>query len=77
MSFGQPAIAYAENGFKILPGEAFRQQMAKEVLQQYEGTKTHFLNAEGASFQAGDQVVQKTLASVLCNFTLIKSCFTV
>ncbi|MDG2386993.1 MAG: gamma-glutamyltransferase [Flavobacteriaceae bacterium] len=61
----QPAIAYAENGFKILPGEAFRQQMAKEVLQQYEGTKTHFLNAEGASFQAGDQVVQKTLASVL------------
>ena len=61
----QPAIAYAENGFKILPGEAFRQQMAKEVLQKYEGTKTHFLNAEGASFQAGDQVVQKTLASVL------------
>ena len=61
----QPAIAYAENGFKILPGEAFRQQMAKEVLQQYEGTKTHFLNAEGASFQAGDQFVQKTLATVL------------
>ncbi len=60
-----PAIEYAENGFKILPGEARRQQMAKNVFEQYEGTKTHFLNAEGASFKAGDLVVQKTLASTL------------
>ncbi|MDA8948881.1 gamma-glutamyltransferase, partial [Flavobacteriaceae bacterium] len=56
-----PAIEYAENGFKILPGEARRQQMAKNVFEQYEGTKTHFLNAEGASFKVGDLVVQKTL----------------
>ena len=61
----EPAIEYAENGFKILPGEALRQQSAKKVFEQYEGTKTHFLNAEGASFKAGDLVVQKTLASTL------------
>ena len=39
--------------------------MAKEVFKQYEGTKTHFLDSQGASFQAGDTVVQKTLASTL------------
>jgi len=66
----QPAIEYAENGFHILPGEALRQQMAKSVFQQYEGTKAHFLNAEGTSFQAGDLVIQKTLATTLKQIAL-------
>lgn len=61
----EPAINYAENGFQILAGEARRQQMAKEVFEQFEGTKKHFLNAEGESFQKGDWVIQKTLASTL------------
>ena len=43
----EPAINYAENGFRILPGEAYRQQISKEIFEQYEGTKTHFLNADG------------------------------
>ena len=61
----EPAIHYAENGFEILAGEARRQQMTKEVFEQFEGTKKHFLNAEGESFQKGDWVIQKTLASTL------------
>lgn len=61
----EPAIYYAENGYEILPGEAHRQQTAKKVFEEYEGTKAHFLNAEGSSFQSGDFVVQKTLASTL------------
>ena len=61
----EPAIHYAENGFEILAGEARRQQMAKEVFEQFEGTKMHFLNAEGESFQKGDRIIQNTLASTL------------
>ena len=66
----EPAIHYAENGFEILAGEARRQQMAKEVFEQFEGTKKHFLNAEGESFQKGDWVIQKTLASTLKSIAL-------
>tara|TARA_Y100000385_G_scaffold30206_2_gene28436 strand:+ start:3588 stop:5186 length:1599 start_codon:yes stop_codon:yes gene_type:complete len=61
----EPAINYAENGFKILPGEAYRQQMSKEIFEQYEGTKTHFLSADGTSYKSGDLFVQKTLALTL------------
>lgn len=66
----EPAIHYAENGFEILAGEARRQQMTKEVFEQFEGTKKHFLNAEGESFQKGDWVIQKTLASTLKSIAL-------
>lgn len=60
-----PAIKYAEEGFNILPLEALRQQSAKEKLVEFEGSSTHFLNAKGESYQAGDRVVQKTLANTL------------
>ncbi len=65
-----PAINYAENGFEILAGEAIRQQSAKAVFEKYEGTKKHFLNAQGAAFQAGELVVQKTLAHTLKTIAL-------
>lgn len=61
----EPAISYAENGFRILPGEAYRQQMSKEIFEQYEGTKTHFLSADGTSYKSGDLFVQKILALTL------------
>ena len=60
-----PAIDYADNGYLILPLEALRQQSAKAIIDKFEGTATHFLNAEGGSFIAGDLVVQKTLANTL------------
>ena len=60
-----PAIKYAEEGFNILPLEALRQQNAKEKLVEFEGSSTHFLNAKGESYKAGDRVIQKTLANTL------------
>jgi len=60
-----PAIEHASNGFKLLPGEAKRQQLAKDKLLEFEGTKHHFLVKDSLSYQAGDLVVQKDLARVL------------
>ena len=60
-----PAIEYADKGYHILPYEALRQQNAKVIFEEFEGTATHFLNPEGCSFIAGDLVVQKTLANTL------------
>jgi gamma-glutamyltranspeptidase/glutathione hydrolase len=61
----EPAIRYAEEGYQILPLEAKRQQSAQTIFEQFEGTKTHFLNSDGQAFQAGDLVIQKTLAYTL------------
>ncbi len=60
-----PAIGYAQNGYSILPGEALRQQMALEQIQEFEGTSTHFLKEDKSAFQAGEIVVQTALAEVL------------
>lgn len=60
-----PAIDHASNGFKLLPGEAKRQQLAKDKLLEFEGAKHHFLVKDSLSYQAGDLVVQKDLARVL------------
>ena len=60
-----PAIDYAENGYKILPGEALRQQMAKEKILEFEGSSYHFLKENGAVNSSGDLIIQKDLAEVL------------
>ena len=60
-----PAIEYADKGYYILPFEAMRQKSAKIIFEQFEGTKSHFLNNQGDSFEVGDLVVQKTLANTL------------
>ena len=60
-----PAINYAANGFSLLPGEAKRQQMVREKLLEFAGTKHHFLKNDSLSYQQGDQLVQKDLAHVL------------
>ena len=39
-----PAIDHASNGFKLLPGEAKRQQLAKDKLLEFDGTKHHFFS---------------------------------
>ena len=61
----EPAINYAEKGYKILPNEAKRQQSVKKLIEEFEGSKSHFLNNDGESFKAGDLVFQKTLAKIL------------
>ena len=59
-----PAINYAANGFELLPGEAKRQQIAKDKLLEFEGTRNHFL-VNDSCYQAGDLLVQKELSRVL------------
>tara|TARA_B100001027_G_scaffold44611_1_gene28910 strand:+ start:3991 stop:5595 length:1605 start_codon:yes stop_codon:yes gene_type:complete len=61
----QPAISIAENGFTILPGEIRRQQLEKEKIQSFEGSKLYFLKSDGESFQLGDKLIQKDLANTL------------
>ena len=60
-----PAIQAANNGYVILPGEAFRQQMAVEKVKTLAGSAYHFLNKQGQAAVAGDTIVQKDLGKVL------------
>lgn len=60
-----PAIQAANNGYVILPGEAFRQQMAVEKVKTLAGSAYHFLNKQGQAALAGDTIVQKDLGKVL------------
>ncbi|MEM6319743.1 MAG: gamma-glutamyltransferase family protein [Bacteroidota bacterium] len=60
----QPAIKYAKKGFPLLPGEARRQEMAKEQIQQFAGSRQYFMK-EGRTYQAGEKLVQKDLANTL------------
>lgn len=61
----EPAIKYAEEGFELLPGEAFRQQKEIEKLKRFVGSAYHFLTKDSLSHSAGHIVVQKDLAQVL------------
>ena len=61
----QPAIRLAEEGFSMLPGEAFRQSMAKEAISAFDGTSKWFLKADRSSYQAYDTLKQPALANVL------------
>ena len=60
-----PAISYANNGFTLLPGEAFRQESVNEILKEFTGTRQYYLNADSTARKAGDWVIQKDLAKVL------------
>ena len=60
-----PSIGYAENGFILLPGEAFRQESVNEILKEFAGTHQYYLNEDGTAKKPGDWVIQKDLAKVL------------
>ena len=60
-----PAIKYAKEGFRLLPGEATRQQSVKDELLEFEGTRHHFIINDSLSYKAGDLFVQNDLAKVL------------
>ena len=59
------AIYYAENGYKILPGESYRQMIAKDQIEKFDGTKKYFLDENGENFSSGELVVQSDLAKTL------------
>ena len=39
----EDAIYHAKNGYHILPGESFRQKLAKDIIKNFSGTKKYFL----------------------------------
>ena len=60
-----PAIELAEDGFRILPGEAARHRAGADQLAEFEGSRAHFLTADGETRAAGDLFVQPELAATL------------
>ena len=60
-----PSIKFAEEGFKILPGEALRQAGVVDQLAEFNGTRHHFLTSNLITTKSGDRLVQKDLAQVL------------
>ncbi len=59
------AIEYAENGFRVLPGEALRQAGALEDLAKSEGARAYFLKPDGGTHLAGERLIQADLARTL------------
>ncbi len=60
-----PAIALAENGYRLLPGEAIRQGMGAQQLAEFDGSRAHFLTPDGDAREAGDLFTQPDLAATL------------
>ncbi|MEL6676117.1 MAG: gamma-glutamyltransferase [Bacteroidota bacterium] len=60
-----PAIQYAEEGFALLKGEAFRHSLAYDMMKEFPGTVQHFLKPDSSLYQEGDVWVQKELAETL------------
>ena len=60
-----PAIQLADKGHALITGEAIRQSRVNEQLQEFEGSRQHFLNPDSTSRVPGQWVVQKELAAVL------------
>ena len=60
-----PAIALAEDGFALLPGEAARHAAGAGQLFEFEGSRAHFLTEDGSARPAGTVFVQPDLAATL------------
>lgn len=61
----QPAIDYAERGFRLLPGEALRHLAAATQLAEFPGSREAYLDPEGLAYRAGDLLVQPDYAATL------------
>lgn len=60
-----PAIDYAENGFRLLPGEAGRQASNAERSAEFPGTAAIYLGPDGKPRAPGELLVQKDYANTL------------
>jgi gamma-glutamyltranspeptidase/glutathione hydrolase len=60
-----PAIAWAAEGFELLPGEAERHASAAEQIVESEGAARSFLKSDGTPHAAGERFVQPDLANTL------------
>lgn len=61
----QPAIELAEEGFRLLPGEAARHAAGTAQLAEFEGSSAHFLTEDGRPRAAGTVFAQPDLAATL------------
>lgn len=60
-----PAIKYAEEGFRMLPMQARRHELAAEQLQLFAGSRQYYLEDDSTAYDTGDMLVQKDLANTL------------
>ena len=60
-----PAISYANNGYKLLPGEALRQRSVNEFLKEFAGTRQYYLDEDSLTYDAGKLIIQQDLGKVL------------
>ncbi len=61
----RPAIDLAAEGFALAPEEAQRIASQAERLSEFAGSARYFLQPDGSTYQAGEQLVQADLARVL------------
>ena len=60
-----PAIAAAENGFEVLPGEARRHQSGFKAFKDNPGFKAQMLKEDSITYKAGEILKQPDLAETL------------
>ena len=60
-----PAIDYADNGFRVLPGEASRQASGADQTREFPATAAIYLKPDGTPRNPGDMLVQKDYANTL------------
>jgi gamma-glutamyltranspeptidase/glutathione hydrolase len=61
----QPAIEYAEDGFRILPGDARRQASGAEQALQFPGTAAAYYKGDGSPYEPGEILRQPDYAETL------------
>ena len=61
----QPAIQYAEEGFRVLPGDAARQARSRDQLLEFPGSSNAYLKKDGSSYSPGDLLIQRDYGKTL------------
>ncbi|MFQ5702728.1 MAG: gamma-glutamyltransferase family protein [Gemmatimonadales bacterium] len=57
-----PAIEYAENGFRLLPGQAWFHTLAAKQIAESKGARASYLKPDMTPYRAGDLLRQPVLA---------------
>jgi len=60
-----PAIDYAENGYRLLPGEARRQASGADQSAEFPATAAIYLKPDGSPRRPGEMLVQRDYAATL------------
>lgn len=61
----EPAIDYAANGFRVLPGDAARQAAGAPEALEFPGTRAAYYKSDGSPYRAGDLLRQPDYARTL------------